>query len=298
MLNISFSNVLQKSISEHYVAPSEIAQHIIKGNKANDTGLEFRTQSVFGEEIWIKLERAGLSPKVFNEAEVLEVCAGTGFLTYHLLKRCQPKKIIVNDISLTELKLAEELIVGNYPDKKINWLQGDMHNLDFNNRFNIIIGNSFLHHFHNVPKVLSRVAAMLKSGGTFISLHEPSIMATVVESRKWGIWPLAIFSIKLVNEIARHRYKGEPSPTDLWLFEASKIKMVALQAGFKKVTTIPWGLIRPIIVQQGNLNLSKSKPILTANEVKKMEHAIKADAFLNKFLPQRSFGSICLICQN
>ena len=178
MLNISFSKVLQKSITEHYVAPSEIAQYTIKGNEENDTGLEFRTQSVFGEEIWIKLERAGLSPKVFDEADVLEVCAATGFLTHHLLKRCQPKRLTVNDISFTELKMA------------------------------------------------------------------------------------------------------------------------ALQAGFRKVTTIPWGLIRPIIVQQGNLHLSKSKPVLTANEVKKMEYAIKADAFLNKFLPQRSFGSICLICQN
>ena len=28
----------------------------------------------------------------------LEVCAGTGFLTLHLLSRCSPKSLTVNDI--------------------------------------------------------------------------------------------------------------------------------------------------------------------------------------------------------
>jgi len=70
-----------------------------------DTGAEHRLQEVYGKENWLKLERAGLTPEVLSGSEVLEVCAGTGFLTYHLLQRCKPKHLIVND---KPLLLVEE----------------------------------------------------------------------------------------------------------------------------------------------------------------------------------------------
>ena len=166
MLNPSFSKAMQRCITTPYVAPREIANRTVAGNEAFDTGgVEHRTQSVFGEEVWLKLERAGLSPKVFPGADVLEVCAGTGFLTYHLLQRCRPQHLTVNDISATELNLARQFIGGTYPDAPVDWVLGDMHTIDFGRQFDLIIGNSFIHHFHDVPKVLARFAAMLKPGG-------------------------------------------------------------------------------------------------------------------------------------
>lgn len=157
---------MQKSIATPYVAPEEIATRILDGNEAFDTGgAEHRTQAVFGEEIWLKLERAGFGPKEFQGADVLEVCAGTGFLTYHLLQRCRPQHLTVNDISATELSLARQFIGRTYPDAPVNWVLGDMHTVDFGRQFDVIIGNSFVHHFHDVPKVLARFAGMLKLGG-------------------------------------------------------------------------------------------------------------------------------------
>jgi ubiquinone/menaquinone biosynthesis C-methylase UbiE len=298
MLNPSFSKAMQKSIATPYVAPEEIATRILDGNEAFDTGgAEHRTQAVFGEEIWLKLERAGFGPKEFQGADVLEVCAGTGFLTYHLLQRCRPQHLTVNDISATELSLARQFIGRTYPDAPVNWVLGDMHTVDFGRQFDVIIGNSFVHHFHDVPKVLARFAGMLKLGGVFISLHEPTPMSTVVEGAKVAVWPLAVLAPGFVNDIARARFKGQASSTDLWMFEAEKIKQVARQAGFTKVGALPWGLLRAIVTQRHGLHLSDSKPSLSPDEERRFLRAIRTDALLNRFLPQRCFGSICLICR-
>lgn len=298
MLNPSFPKVMQSAITTPYVAPSDIANRTIAGNEAFDTGgAEHRIQAVFGEEIWLKLERAGLSPEVFKEADVLEVCAGTGFLTYHLLQRCRPQQLTVNDISANELSLARQFIGRTHPDASVDWVLGDMHTVDFGRQFNLIIGNSFIHHFHDVPKVLARFAALLKPGGLFISLHEPTPMSTVVEGAKVLVWPLAVLAPGFVNDIARARYKGQPSSTDLWMFEAEKIKQTARKAGFSEAVAIPWGLARAIVVQQRGLHLSATKPALSADEVRRLRRAIKADAQINRVLPQRCFGSICLLCR-
>ncbi len=194
MLNPTFPKATQRAVCSAYVAPPSIAEHTVLGNAAMETGAEYRLQEAYGDENWLKLERAGLAPEVFNRSEVLEVCAGTGFLTYHLLQRCQPKHLTVNDISAIELSAARELIAIAHPNAVIDWVLGDMHTLDFGRRFDVIIGNSFLHHFHDVPKVLARFADMLNPGGIFISLHEPTPMSTVVEGAKIAVWPLAWIS--------------------------------------------------------------------------------------------------------
>lgn len=43
-----------------------------------DAGEEFRLQAVYGDEIWLKLTRAGMKPADFRSLSVLEVCGGGG----------------------------------------------------------------------------------------------------------------------------------------------------------------------------------------------------------------------------
>lgn len=122
-------------------------------------------------------------------------------------------------------------------------------------------------------------------------------MSTFVESGKVAAWLLTVLAPGFINDLARARYKGWPSATDLWMSEAEKIKQVAQQAGFVEVVTIPWGLVRPIVVQRRCLHLSERKPALSVDEVRRLRRAIRADALLNRVLPQRCFGSICLCCR-
>ena len=122
-------------------------------------------------------------------------------------------------------------------------------------------------------------------------------MSTVVEGAKVAALPLAVLAPGFINDIARASYKGQPSSTDLWMFEAEKIKKAVRQAGFANAAAIPWGLARPIVVQQRGLHLSETKPVLSADEVRRFRRAIRADALLNRMLPQLCFGSICLLCR-
>lgn len=295
MLNPSFSKKYSSAVSLPYVAPESIIARTILGNELFDTGTETRLQNAYGEELWLKLERAGFTPAVFQELSVLEVCAGTGFLTFHLLSRCSPKSFTVNDISASEMAATQQLMKVNYPATTINWCLGDMHTVAFERKFDVIIGNSFIHHFYNVPKVLARFHELLNPGGVFITLHEPTPMAAVVEGAKILAWPLAVLAPGLVIDIARSRYRGKPSATDLWMFEPSKLRHVATQSGFKSVDIHSWGLCRPIIAQHYGLHTSEDKPKLSESELILFTKAVKMDSILNRFLPSRCFGSICAV---
>jgi ubiquinone/menaquinone biosynthesis C-methylase UbiE len=298
MLNPSFPKSACDKVVSPYVAPNCLANRTIHGNESNDTGTETRLQPVYGEELWLKLERAGFPPAVLDGLSVLEVCAGTGFLTFHLLSRCTPKTLTVNDISASELSAGKKLMFEHYPKVKINWVLGDMHTVNFEKKFDLIIGNSFLHHFHNVPDVLNRFQKLLSPGGSFITLHEPTPTATFVESARVIAWPLAVFAPSLLNNLARARYKGKPSSTDLWMFEPAMLRQVAVQVGFKSVHIHSWGLMRPIMVQRHSLHTSKEKPTLNEYEIRVLTNAIKIDSILNRFLPKRCFGSMCIVLKN
>ena len=297
MLNPTFPKQAAVSVGAAYVAPQSIATHTLHGNQLFDSGPEYRLQAVYGEEIWLKLKRADLTPDVFNNSDVLEVCAGTGFLTFHLLSRCKPKQLTVNDLSAQELQTSKSLLTRAYPNSAIDWVLGDMHTLDFCRQFDIIIGNSFIHHFHHVARLMSRVSALLNPGGLFVSLHEPTPMSTVVEGAKVAAWLLAVLAPGLVNDIARRRYRGPPSATDLWLFKPAELTQLSLQAGFSHATTIAWGLFRPMVVQKKRLHLSVDKPELSRDESRQLARAVRLDSILNRFVPQRCFGSLCLICR-
>jgi len=297
MLNPTFSASVQQLVHEPYVAPEALANQIVSGNEQFDTGTEYRLQKVYEDELWLKFERAGLLPERLQRAQVLEVCGGTGFLTYHFLARCQPENLVVNDISAKELASAKELISKKYPESIVEWTTGDMHSVEFGQKFDIIMGNSFLHHFHNVPEVLSRFAALLKEDGVFVSLHEPTPMSTVVEGAKLLAYPPAVLAPAWINDVARARYHGAPSATDLWMFEPSPLEKIAIESGFKSVELIPWHLIRPIVVQRYGLHLSNSKPHLTPKEERQLLSAVNLDSKLNRVLPQRFFGSFCLVCK-
>lgn len=297
MLNPTFSKSIQISVKSDYVAPREISKTTLHGNIGMETGTEYRLQKIYGYENWLKLKRAGINSEFFQNKDVLEVCAGTGFLTYHLLMRCKPRQLTVNDISEKELNSARKLVSSLDSETSIKWLLGDIYDIKPSKKFDIIIGNSFIHHFHNVPLIISKISKMLNPGGIFISLHEPTPMSTVVEGGKLYAWPFAIFIPKMINEIARFRYKGLPSKTDLWMFEPKKIENIAINNGFIEAKTIPWGLARPIIVQKNKLHLCNKKMELSVSEKKLLKKAIDFDAYASKFLPKQCFGSISIVCK-
>lgn len=297
MLNPTFSIFSSKRVLEDYIAPIDIAESALRANSIFETGIEYRLNGVYGEEIWLKLERAGFTEDRLNKSSILEICAGNGFLTYHLLNKIRPIRYVINDISEIELKQNQKLISENFSNTCIEYLQGDVHTLDATGKFDIVIGNSFLHHFHDVPKAIRSIMSYLKPGGMFISLHEPTPLSPIVEGAKIYALPIGIMFPTLINNLIRMRYNGPPSETDLWMFKEKKLKKLFLKLKVANSKFYYWNLFRPIVVQKKYLHLSINKQSLNAFEQKQFKNSILKDSLLNKFLPSRFFGSMCIVVE-
>jgi len=296
MLNPTFPRSSFRYATSEYTIDDRIF-NTLDGNQNFDTGPEFRLQPVYGEEIALKLSRSGLTFQHFKKSRILEVCGGSGFLAYHLHEMYAPNDYTFNDISSAEMNAAQLLLSSSgYND--ISWALGDMHSLKFErSSFDIVIGNSFLHHFHNLPQALSTIYDLLKPGGLFISLHEPTPMSTVVEGAKLMAYPIGLLSPILVNEIAPSRYVGPVSSTDIWMFHPRRLRHLVTKLGFSNVRTISWGLFRPIVVQITNLHLNSDIPRLRSDQTKLLRRSVYLDSIANKILPSRFFGSFCLACR-
>lgn len=298
MLNKTFSKDLAGNVIGDYRLADGLAKKIIEGNSAFDFDqTEWRRQPVFGDELWGKLARFGLCPESLAHMNVLEVCAGKGFLTYHLLNRAIPRKLTINDISEFELVKAREVVGMTCQNPGIKWVAGDVIEADLGGGFDLIIGNSFLHHFPDVPQLLSRFFELLNPGGVFVTLHEPSLMASVVEAGRVDLLPLGLTMPIFLNELARRFHKGGHSLTDLWVFDTKVLRKIALSIGFYKVEITPWGLIRPMVAHHLKLHPGDHKKILSEKEQAILRACIKVDAALNQWLGQRFFGSFALACR-
>ena len=296
MLNYTYRKCKNMDIST-YVVPENFVTGNLQANQAFNSGQEFRLQAVYGDEIWIKLQRVGLSPSKIKNFAVLDVCAGMGFVSYHILRRCYPRYLVLNDLAADELEVAKGLLKSEYSGYNPDWYLGDINTIPLDKKYDLIIGNSFLHHFPDVPKVLTKFYSLLNPGGYFISLHEPTPMALVVDGAKLGAYPLAVLFPGFVVDVARRRYKGAPSATDIWMFAPNKLLDVASKSGFSNVSFTSWNLLRSIVAYKNNLHLSAAKPKLSIEEEHLLKKAINRDAKLNKIIPARFFGSFCLVAQ-
>jgi SAM-dependent methyltransferase len=300
MINPAFSAKLLDFDVSSYVLPSRLVSAVLSANSQTDEGVERRLQSVYGREIYAKLRRLGLSRRTFEGAQVLEVCCGGGFLTYHLLKWARPRAFVLNDISVSEIESTRSMLAQHFPEyKNIQALSGDINEISSNRKFDIIIGNSFLHHIYDVPRFLKLVKNLLAPGGVFVSLHEPTPAALALEA---GDLSTVVAFRKNIGAIADARRFAGPGlqaggGSDVWLFEVRKAQELLSAAGFEKSLVQPWNLLRPLFIARRGAHLSASKPKLDAIDVAGLNAAYRTDRVLSAFLPSNLFGSISILAR-
>jgi ubiquinone/menaquinone biosynthesis C-methylase UbiE len=95
-------------------------------------------------------------------SKVLDVCCGRGYLgQFFMEKGCHVTFCDLSPFQLTELK--NRLANSEY---KYDVIEANVEALPFEDgKFDFVVGNSFLHHFQNVPKGLSEITRMIRSGG-------------------------------------------------------------------------------------------------------------------------------------
>jgi len=288
----------------NYILPIDIVERVKSANTDFNTGGELRLQEIYGFELWTKLKSIGIDLDKFDwhNKTVLDVCCGTGFLSYHLLAKVKPKKLFLIDISPNEVNEAKKLINVHYSDfLNVNYLVSDVLASGLaDESFDLIIGNSFLHHFYNVPQTVEKFRQMLKPGGMFITLHEPTPAAVALESGNF--LSLVHFLLKGSNYIETIRYKYnlsevDSNPADVWLFENENILELFGNAKFTNIQSQRWHLLRPLLMAKLALHLSKQKNKISRLEQSLLRESIYIDTFLSKLLPSNMFGSFCLVAQ-
>jgi len=185
LLNTAFPKKVLEQYSgqiHDYILPKGLGEFVTRRNVSLKTVPEVRLQEVFTGEIWKKLDSLGLRQFDWQNSKVLDVACGGGFLSYHLLKRAHAAELTLNDISPTAIEEAKKLL-GTADKTKMNFYLGDILNSTLPpESFDMIIGNSFMHHFYDVPKAVREFQRLLKPGGIFVTLHEPTPAAVAYES--------------------------------------------------------------------------------------------------------------------
>jgi len=130
---------------------------------------------------------------------------------------------------------------------------------------------------------------MLKPGGTFVALHEPTIASFALESRN----PLALMKYVVFGknyiELFRKVYSVSPHSGvsgDVWMFTIEDLNMLFKNAGFIKIDCRLFNLLRSIIAAYASFF-----PGCKFLKHTILKWAINIDGFISKFLPEKFFGS-------
>ena len=253
LINPAFSDNLCSKIKDEYKLPDEIIEIVKNSNKDNESGsnIENRTQKCFTKEIKLILNSIGLDFNIFSDKIILDICAGQGFLSYHILKNeIIPKELYLADINEKDLSSAKTLLSDNLRINNIKFNVMDVTKTNYPEEyFDIVIGNSFLHHMYDVPQMLSEIKRILKKDGIFICLHEPTISSMVFEYRNpKRLFKFLIYGKNYLNKI---RYTGEMiqkgGGSDVWMFDETIIKELIGKTGFKELKISSSKLIRSVI---------------------------------------------------
>ncbi len=114
-------------------------------------------------------ECLNLSP----EGPLLEIGAGTGFLTRHLYNLIKNRDYIASDISPEMLKIAKSTLSGK--NNSVQWKVEDCLSYSFSNSsISAITGHGILHHL-DLEVAIKEISRILKPQGR-IAFYEPNIL--------------------------------------------------------------------------------------------------------------------------
>jgi ubiquinone/menaquinone biosynthesis C-methylase UbiE len=282
-----------------FVLPKAVSDIIIKNNTDSTTGTELRLQDFYTHELWKKIYGLGLTPQDFKNKTIIDICSGTGFLSYHLLKKCTPAKTILTDISATDLKQAQLLLQQSYPQAELSYIRADINQLSVpDNSIDIIIGNSFIHHFYDVPELLAKIQRLLKPGGVFISLHEPLISAIATESRNpLLLWQYLAFNKQYIEKLRPKMAQAQNIGCDVWLFTAAELRTLLSNAGFVTIRHKYWHMFRSLFSSKLTIHLTDKKKALSLIDRILLTTGVALDGLLNNFLGEYFFGSISFMAR-
>lgn len=296
MLNPAFPQKYLKDCSG-YQAQGELANIVLTANAEIATHPECRLQSIYTHELVRKFASIGIDMGKLNGLKILDLCCGTGFLSFHILKKSPHAQIRLIDISQIELFFAKKLLKNYFPKASVEFLSIDADSLDMENHFDIIVGNSYLHHFIDPTESIRNISHSLKPGGIFVTLHEPLVTALGWESGSLALAARLFLQPQKTIERLRHIGNSPKTAQDVWVFTHKDLWNIFAQSGLVDIRSSPWGMFRPLIAAKYKLQLSPSKSKLNVKERMMLQSGIQIDTILSRCCSREMFGS-CTIRGN
>tara|TARA_B100000787_G_scaffold47354_1_gene34005 strand:+ start:330 stop:1481 length:1152 start_codon:yes stop_codon:yes gene_type:complete len=109
--------------------------------------------------------KLGITPGDLKNKSVLELCAGTGYNAYYLIKYCKIKKITIVDKNPASLKsLKKNLLKFN----NVKIIDEDVNYFNTNEKFDYVIIENAIQGFSNPQKVIKKLLKFIKPNGTII----------------------------------------------------------------------------------------------------------------------------------
>jgi len=189
---------------------------------------------------WYYRERlAELRIRIPSGAAILDCACGVGRLGGAILQRGAPRSVTFCDLSLNQLRRVSR-------QAGTSAHLADICRLPYPEAsFDLVIGNSFLHHLTDVPAALREMHRVCKPGGVVAVLHEPNLYAPFWEA----------FPVSLYKNMYRHR--DETNFTDLWCFAPGDLRALLGEAGFAAVHVASRGVLSALLVNAYLLVLRK-----------------------------------------
>lgn len=103
--------------------------------------------------------------------KILDLGAGTGLLTMHLLKRYDQAEFVLIDLSEEMLKIAKRRFAER---TNLKYVVGDYVKYNFKDKFDIIISSLSIHHLQHEDKriLYGKIYKMLNKGGIFLNADQ------------------------------------------------------------------------------------------------------------------------------
>ena len=109
--------------------------------------------------------KLGLLPNEFIDKSILELCPGTGYNAYYLLKFCKIKNITLVEKNLRSLKVLEKNLK-KYKNKKI--FKKNIYDFKTKKKYDIVIIENTLPGLDSPQKILLNIFKYTKPGGSLV----------------------------------------------------------------------------------------------------------------------------------
>jgi tRNA (cmo5U34)-methyltransferase len=122
-----------------------------------------------------------------SEPRVLDLGAGTGLMTWHLLQKKPGATCILVDFSGEMLAVAKERFAGL---SHIHYVTGDYRSCDLGSGYDVVVSSLSIHHLDDPDKerLYRRLYGLLKDGGVFVNADQVLGATPAIEAdyqRRW-----------------------------------------------------------------------------------------------------------------